>query len=160
MKNYTLFEQMYIKCGRNKKHYKTMRMTISEIIDDVIESSNTFKLFILYIQLNLVKQPSLSWEEAQTLLFDYNNKSLLNFVGSNKQLFYKTLKELVDIHILFKGDKPKQYIVNPFYISCCSEAQMEQFHHTMTCNFAESQQVESAPVPHEYLVEDHQVKVK
>lgn len=158
MKNYTLFEQIYIKCGRNKQHYKISKMTISEIIDSFETSSTSLKLFMFYIQCNMIKQPSKSWEETQTLTFDFNDERIKKWTTSNKNTFYKTIKELVDLNIVFKGNKPKQYIVNPFYISCCSEAQMEEFHKTMVSKFANSQQMESAPVPPEYLVNSKQVK--
>ena len=160
MKNYTLFEQIYIKCGRNKQHYKVMKMYFGEIVDKLEESSSLFKLFILYIECNMVKKPSVSWEETQTLVFDFNDERIKKWTTSNKNNFYKIIKELVDSHIVFKGNKPKQYIVNPFYISCCSEAQMEEFHKTKVSKFANSQQMESSPVPLEYLVKSHQVKTK
>ena len=122
-----------------------MKMYVGEIIDKIKDLSNSSKLLILYLQCNMVKTPSETWEQTQTVVLDYTDKNLIDYIGSNKQNFYKSIKDLIELHILFKGDKPKQYVVNPFYISCCSEKQMEDFHNDIMNKFASSQGLPPSP---------------
>lgn len=124
--NLNSFEQIYIDFRKYKTHYKISHCYLYEIAEQLRNSSDKAQLLFVHIQLSMVKNPSKTWQEVQTITLDYKDQVLFKKLGGYRTKFYSAIKELIDMQLLFKVANHK-YIVNPYYMTVATKQQLHDF---------------------------------